>query len=325
MNPQRANQKAGSRSRSAANQRAATSNPQRATRRRRVAVRRVRNQFRRGSNGGELTTFAPLSQQSTMTNMPPLITSSSDGSVRITASTNGREYMAIDYDAADSAPTSSQQISSYWLSKDSAVWQQNEYVADVKDLQKFGIKRYMRYGALAANLDIKTYDVGTFYMAAEDCADTSNIGVLFVEYDVEFQTPQLDVSGIINSLSAKIVSSTGVDRTHAFGSAPVITGGLAVVETPSFQDRLSFNRTGQYLVEFESVGTVFTGAAPVTTGSTAAIASLSVITDAGALNQIWVATVNALAGQTLVVNFTTTATTLTSTTVRIAGYPTSLA
>lgn len=343
-------------------------------------MRQRRNRPRRGFNPpGELTTFAPLSQQSTMTNLPPLVTSGSDGSVRIrhreligkvpgsvlfsntaypinpgmpqtfpwlsqmafnyesylfrklnfqfktakSASTNGREYMAIDYDAADTPPTSSQQISSYWLSKDSAVWQQNEYVADVKDLQKFGIKRYLRAGALAANLDIKTYDVGNFHIAAEDCADATNIGVLFVEYDVELQTPQLDSGAQIAALSSKIVGAAPANN-NIYGSAgtATITGGNPVTAAVN---TLTFQRSGQYLVEQSMVGTVFTGGAPVITASTATVATIQIIADAGALNAVYLATVNATAGQTLSTVWTTVATTISSSTTRIAAYTSSLA
>jgi len=223
--------------------------------------------------------------------------------------------MGIDYDAADAAPTSSLQLASFWGTRDSAVWQNTDFSADTQDLQKFGVKRYLRYGNLASNLDIKTYDVGNFFIASEDCADTSNIGILYVEYDVEFQTPQLDASALISSNSAKI-SATAPVKTNLFDGGSTITGGLPVAAAGN---TITFNKSGQFLVEAEFTGTGLS-AAPVTTGSTSTfVVDDLAIANAG-VTGILIVFVSALPGQTFVMNWNTVSTTLTGMLVRVASY-----
>lgn len=76
------------------------------------------------------------------------------------ANTSGSIMLAVDFDASDSAPANKQQLMSYHDSVRSAVWNECCFTCDQRDLQKFGVQRYVRSGALAANLDIKTFDVG---------------------------------------------------------------------------------------------------------------------------------------------------------------------
>jgi hypothetical protein len=106
------------------------------------------------------------------------------------ASTSGTIMMAVDFDAADAAPASKTALMTYHNAVRSAVWGECCYRSDMMDLRKFGVQRYVRSGALAANLDIKTYDVGNLFVATQGEADTSAIGELYVVYDVELITPQ---------------------------------------------------------------------------------------------------------------------------------------
>lgn len=104
--------------------------------------------------------------------------------------TNGTVMMAVDFDAADAAPTTKTGIMSYHNAVRSAVWDECCYNSDAGDLRKFGVQRFIRSAGLAANLDIKTYDVGNLNIATQGEADTTAIGELYVEYDVELITPQ---------------------------------------------------------------------------------------------------------------------------------------
>jgi len=99
--------------------------------------------------------------------------------------------MAVDFDAADAAPTTKQQLLAYQGAVRSAPWQRCAYIAAKTNLRKFGIQRYVRSAALASNLDIKTYDVGNLFVATQGTTVTGSLAELYVDYDVELFTPQL--------------------------------------------------------------------------------------------------------------------------------------
>jgi hypothetical protein len=143
--------------------------------------------------------------------------------------------LALDFNAADAAPTTKQALMALHNAVRSEVWHECIYSADKADLEKFGKQRYVRVGSLASNLDIKTYDVANMIVGTQGCADTSSLGELYLEYDIELITPQapsaaVSVSGVqsIDSNTATINSSwfttsTSTGPTYATVSANTIT------------------------------------------------------------------------------------------------------
>lgn len=110
---------------------------------------------------------------------------------QVSTATSGTLMLAIDFDAADAAPVSKVQLMSYHNAVRSPLWSECQYRGDVQDLHKFGMKRYVRTAALAANLDIKTYDVGTLNVATQGAIGATPAGELYVVYDITLNTPQL--------------------------------------------------------------------------------------------------------------------------------------
>jgi hypothetical protein len=170
------------------------------------------------------------------------------------ASTNGSVQGLIDFDAADAAPTTKALFMGQANAVRSAVWQEFVFDARLKDIHKFAAERYTRSTTLASNLDIKTYDVGNFFIGAAGCADTSVVGELYVEYDVELTTPQLnpEVSST-GAAEAQVLFSDGgtLSTTNYFGSAPLSYGAsfaTAAVNT------LTFNTAGTYILFVASSG-----------------------------------------------------------------------
>lgn len=234
------------------------------------------------------------------------------------ASTSGSLMLAVDFDAADSVPLNKQQLMAYHNAVRSAVWEECCYLSSRKDLEKFGVQRYVRLGSLAENLDIKTYDVGNLIVATQGESDTSAIGELYVEYDVELITPQIsnDVSAYN---SVHISSGVGATRALPFNAA-TYSGGLQVVGSAS---TLTFNKVGQYLVEFDFTGTVATATPPVITGTVLTSSNLvgGQFTAAGAVAGMttWVVKVTDI-GQTMIFDCTGACATLASSDTRISPY-----
>lgn len=177
----------------------------------------------------------------------------------------GDVIMGIDYDASDPAPFNESELQSYWGCKTGVITRPLSYQADLLALNKIPNK-FTRIGDLAANQDIKLYDSGNFFLATTDCADTSNIGRLFVEYEIEFKTPQTNGSNILCS----IVVPSGETNTAPLGTtftdfgtfSPVwVSGTTFTVPVP-----------GQYLVVIYQVGTVIT-AIPTITAAAPSVAT----------------------------------------------------
>jgi len=233
--------------------------------------------------------------------------------------TSGTVMLAIDYDAADAPPADKVDFMTYHGAVRSAAWQECCYSADRQDLEKFGKKRYVRTGGLAANLDIKTYDVGNLFVAAQGMAGASTVGELYVVYDVELETPQRVPNFTVGNSARVQAAASSLANPFAGGT---VTGGLPIVVHPSF---LVFNQVGQYYLTFNSVGTTF-NANPNIAASTAAVTLVdgneinAAATDAISMYTVVVT----VPGQSFSAVWTGGAATCTSTDTRITAYLASL-
>lgn len=229
----------------------------------------------------------------------------------VASSSAGKVFMSVDWDAADPAPTDKVSMLQERTKADIVVWANARMVCDRADLAKFP-QRYVRGGTLAANLDVKTYDVGNMNMAT--LASAATVGELFVEYDIELITP----NPFGAPLSAKIVGGGTVADTALFGTAPVTTGSLSV--SPA-TNTITFNTGGQFLVELEKTGTVLI--ATVNTGTATSVDAATFQVNAAGTNSVESWVVTASAGQTLILNPVGDTTTTASVT-RIAQYEAAL-
>lgn len=104
----------------------------------------------------------------------------------------GSIMMAIDFDAADAAPSSKQVLMAYAGANRGAPWQPFKISASNIDRKKMVSERYVRSGQLPANTDVKTYDLGNLFVATVGTgAPTVTLGEIYVEYTVRFRTPQI--------------------------------------------------------------------------------------------------------------------------------------
>lgn len=127
--------------------------------------------------------------------------------------TPGRVILAVDHDAADAGPETKQQMLSYFGAQVGAPW---EEVA--LDLLK-GVKdepRFTRYKDLVSNLDVKTYDLGVCYLAAEGQTGTAILGDILLDYEVELLIPQLEDLG--GECGYKYIVNAGVTATTPIGT-----------------------------------------------------------------------------------------------------------
>jgi hypothetical protein len=227
-------------------------------------------------------------------------------------STAGEVTLAIDFDAADGVPATKAEMFSYEGVVKAAPWENVAYVASPRNLSK-AVELYTR-SSLVAGTDIKTYDVGNLILAVDACADTSVVGDVFLEYDVEFFTPQAGSSS--GPVSEYIVGATAMSKDAIFGTNPTINGTMIAAPSGS---SLTFRSAGEYLLIVTCVGTVFV--TPTISASTATI-TLVTASAVAAANTTYVAVWRVrvvAAGQTAVTDFSAS-TTVTQGYARIAPY-----
>lgn len=233
-----------------------------------------------------------------------------------TATTSlGDITLGVDYDAADPDPASTTQIENWSDSVNSVPWDNVSLTCSNKNLQKER-EWYTRNTALDANLDIKTYDVGNLFVATEGQASSALIGYMYVEYEIEFNTPQLLFGDVV--LGGSFVGGSSMSGANPLG-------------TPVFDPQdigINYNSTnvinvlnpGTYLLTFSVVGTVITALTVALGANQGTVTeSLELINGAGttalAYYRIVVSVPNAL------MSFVATATTVTASTVNIAVAP----
>lgn len=195
----------------------------------------------------------------------------------------GSVLMYPDYDAADTAPVAEQVASNYADIAEDAPWKDICCNLKPSAMHALGPKKFVRNG-LVPNQDIKTTDVGTFFVSTVD-GTAVNWGKLWVEYDVEFFTPQLNPSG--GSLGTTAQGTNGT--AAAFISAgltiagPLVSG--IVGNVVSFQNMIP---GGEY-VFFVSTG----GATTVTSSAAVGITlKTDMVTNSTSVGYTFIANAN---------------------------------
>lgn len=110
---------------------------------------------------------------------------------RCPSNTAGTIYMATSYDAKDYPPFgNSDSMGTYRNSISSGVWAPVWHHSSVKK-GKYQQKTMVRTTAIDSGEDIREYDIGNFEFAVEGCANTNQIGQLWVHYSVTLFNPKI--------------------------------------------------------------------------------------------------------------------------------------
>lgn len=161
------------------------------------------------------------------------------------SATAGSVMLVLDYDAADLPPASKIEAMSFNGAVRCGAWQNAKFVSSALNNIKFSKDRYVRTDAtLTSNLDIKTYDLGNFYLCTQGGL-AATCGELYVEYVVEFMTPQLSEatpeSGLLES-NVNAVTLEAIVWDEDYGNFLTLTDHEAV------GDAFTINEPGQYLI-----------------------------------------------------------------------------
>jgi hypothetical protein len=172
----------------------------------------------------------------------------------------GSLLMIPDYDAADSAPASEQIASTYEDVSEDAPWKDIVCALRPSAMDSIGPKHFVRTGPLPANQDIKTFDVANLFVATVD-GTAASWGKLWVEYDVEFFTPQLPSLGAITQSATLAAGGGTIAAATPFGAVPVsLSSGIQLSGNPASNVlTISGMQIGtEYSIAYGAVGTVIT-------------------------------------------------------------------
>jgi hypothetical protein len=134
----------------------------------------------------------------------------------------GSILMAPDYDALDSSPSSEIIASQMDGAVEDSPWKEQYLDLSVVDMFPMGPRKYVRSGTISSS-DLKTYDAGQVFVCAVSCTDTSAIGKLWVEYDVELHIPQNPDAISLNNVGASAnYQITGGDQTLTHATAATV-------------------------------------------------------------------------------------------------------
>lgn len=187
--------------------------------------------------------------------------------------TPGYVIQVVDYDPADAPPANKQQIAMYQGSTRCPVYENMVFKADPKQLNREKLL-YLRYGSLADNLDIKTYDSGQYLIATGGVGDTDLIGELWVDYDVDLVAPQFQPVERVNASSA-IMNFGGLDPGLPFVGLTLKSGGLPI-RAHTNGSAFIIDAVGEYLVYFTLLAGNWTAVAPAVSVGTLSVTASTV-------------------------------------------------
>jgi hypothetical protein len=234
---------------------------------------------------------------------------------RCPATNTGAVMLAIDHDAADPPPSSEDIMMTYYGSAEDAVWVRSLRV----NLRCDKVQRFVRNSGLGANLDIKTYDVGTFFGATVGVGSSANAaGKCFINYKVHFVIPQLPAIPV--SASGSFTGGGTMNSGNPLGDAPQ-TSALAAGVTIDQASNVTFRDIGSYLTSLTASGTGITNMnPPVLLDGQATVTDAYGSIPAGGTTGIVKSLVN-IAQPNTIMHFLNTATTVTGSHLDIARGP----
>ncbi len=237
---------------------------------------------------------------------------------RTGTSVPGSVILAHDPDSSDAAPASEQIMTTYESCAEDAPWKDIHMPIKSLGLNDIGPRKFVRAGGLNANEDIKLYDSGNFFVGVVD-GTAVNWGKLWVEYDVDLYTPQLQAAG---AAGGGLVSGVAGTTASPLGAAPSVDA-QAVGFTVNASSVMTLTLAGTYLMVVTAGGTTVTDIPTPTAGAGVAITALGSVLINGAATSAQRAYIVVVsnAGSTATLAFSMTAAAWGSFSVRLGAAP----
>jgi hypothetical protein len=147
--------------------------------------------------------------------------------------TPGGIWLAADYDPNDAAPSTLASLSAYETLDDVQVHRALSLSVSVRRMFDGIQHKKIRCGPVGG--DLQLYDGCSLIVATTDCSNSDPIGKLYLEYEIDLISPQVEPSlpippnVLFVALSADQVVTTSTDTVVNFDTS--IVEGFALVET----------------------------------------------------------------------------------------------
>jgi hypothetical protein len=147
--------------------------------------------------------------------------------------TPGKIYLAADYDPVDAAPSTQAAISAYETQSNEVVHKSLSLPISTNRMFDGVQRKKVRCGPVGG--DLQLYDGCSLIVATVNCNNTDPIGELFLEYEIELISPQIEPSipvppgKLLVTLASSQSLTTTVPAVVNFDTAEV--EGMPLVET----------------------------------------------------------------------------------------------
>lgn len=170
----------------------------------------------------------------------------------VSSATSGQILLAVDYDCKDIAPSGKGAMLGYLGAVEGMVWSPDLcFVADGRALKSMGPMRYVRDSSTSNAAH--DYDAGIMYICSAGASVTTDVGSIWVEYDISLHTPTEEQ--IYNETGNGVnLTNQSASKTNAFGGSvflPPVGGLLPVL---AINNTLYFPVDACYFIEFLIVG-----------------------------------------------------------------------
>jgi hypothetical protein len=190
------------------------------------------------------------------------------------------------------------------------VWKSFDF--DIRDTTKI---HYIR-GSAVPNTDIKTYDIGFLVSGVDGMSGSSNIGELYVSYDIELYKPHYNAY-----FGAKVASvtatSTNMTAATPLGDTPTITGYPPFMVSGSV---ITFCENYRGLLAVHTTGTGITNIALAPGSGSSAIQNHYIVFGPGAVAAVGVWSIDVANGDTLDLDNTGNQTTVAEYEIHLGEY-----
>lgn len=160
--------------------------------------------------------------------------STSGQSVASTNTALGTVMMTTNYKATDAPPANKIELLNEFFSCDAKPSESFCHPIECDPKENPYKVQYVRTGPISTTEDLKTYDLGEFYVASQGMpGQNTNLGELWITYEVELRKPKVSSFANLDLPSASFLATLNINTTTPFGTNRVTkydSIGLAVLD-----------------------------------------------------------------------------------------------
>jgi len=155
---------------------------------------------------------------------------------RTATTTVGSVLLVPEYNALAPSPATEIVAANYQGSVEDVPWRSIDMVMDPAKMTPGGVPKFVRHNDEQTAQDLKTYDSGLAFICTVEEVGTDAIGKLYVDYDVDLLTPQLETA-LASAIRGSYWTSSGQTLTSTvqallnISTASVVAPALNLTNT----------------------------------------------------------------------------------------------